>query len=286
MKEKINKQPRKLFYIIIIITLFLSCTKDAQLQSTNFELHDYTNKDIQDFYKGINKLIILNFWATYCSPCKIEMIDFSKLYNEYQDKVLFIGASIDSATNMDLIKKICNKLGVNYPIVYGVESYFNNTEITTLPKTFIIKNNKIIEEIDGKRDYNFYKNTINKYITDSVTKKLLLGDNKYFIIENNITKKDNNNYLLNILLQPKQGYYLNGEGYPPIEINIKEQEGIIINPRKLSVPAVAENQSFAWEIDVTNRKQSSNFRIEAFIKIIACSQNQCHIINEEFIIEF
>ena len=110
------------------------------------------------------KLIILNYWATYCSPCKEEMVDFVKLYARYKNEgVLIIGATSEGEESLNLINKLCKLLKINYPILYGVENKFNNETILGLPTTFIIdKNNKVIEKIDGKRNYEYFINLLEK----------------------------------------------------------------------------------------------------------------------------
>ena len=65
------------------------------------------------------KVIILNFWATHCPPCRQEIPDFIKLYNKYRDKELVIlGVSLDRG-NIEGVKRFCQNKGVNYPIAIG-----------------------------------------------------------------------------------------------------------------------------------------------------------------------
>ncbi|HOJ64379.1 MAG TPA: TlpA disulfide reductase family protein [Spirochaetota bacterium] len=157
---------KRLYLIIFILFLIFNCKKESgdtyKDKEEMLQLYDFTDRNVEEFYENGNyNLIILNYWATFCSPCKEEMKDFAKLYNEYKDKnILIIGASVDSKEQLDLIKKIALFLNVSYPIVYGVKPNFKGNEITGIPKTFIIKDKEIKFEIDGKRDYNFFKEII------------------------------------------------------------------------------------------------------------------------------
>ena len=146
--------------------MLVSCKKEiSNNEGQPVEFHDFTGQKIYNFYKDKNyKLIILNYWATYCSPCKEEMNDFVKLYSSYQkDNIMIIGATSETKENFGLIQKLCKILKINYPILYGVENEFNNETILGLPTTFILdKELNIIEKIDGKRDLDYFKNIIEK----------------------------------------------------------------------------------------------------------------------------
>lgn len=158
----------KYIYIVyILIILFFSCKKsdiDSNLKEKELPLYDYTDKDIEEFYiKGNYDLVVLNYWAGFCTPCKKEMLDLQKIYNEYKDKnILIVGACIDEKDQVEFIKSILLSLNISYPNLYGVKPIFKGIEITGLPKTFIIEKDNIKFEFDGKRDYYFFKKVIEK----------------------------------------------------------------------------------------------------------------------------
>ncbi len=65
------------------------------------------------------KAVLLNFWATWCEPCKIEMPWFVELQKEYGPEGLqIVGVAMDDASAQD-IAKFAQNLGVNYPILIG-----------------------------------------------------------------------------------------------------------------------------------------------------------------------
>src|SRR5271156_7064427 len=68
------------------------------------------------------KAVLLNFWATWCGPCKIEMPWFVDLQNQYGAQGLqIVGVAMDDGSKED-IAKFAKDMGVNYPIVIGKES--------------------------------------------------------------------------------------------------------------------------------------------------------------------
>ena len=88
------------------------------------------------------KIIVLNFWATWCPPCREEMPELSVLNTQYQNKnVIVLGISTD---NVDLIKKFTNETKVSYPLLAadmaGSDLAFSlGNDQDVLPYTVIIK---------------------------------------------------------------------------------------------------------------------------------------------------
>jgi thiol-disulfide isomerase/thioredoxin len=85
------------------------------------------------------KVVILNFWTTWCVPCRVEIPHFVELQKQYGDKGLaIIGVSLDEH-GPDAVKKFVKQIGVNYPIVVGdqkvVEAYGG---IVAVPTSFVI----------------------------------------------------------------------------------------------------------------------------------------------------
>lgn len=96
-------------------------------------------------YKG--KIIILNFWATWCSPCREEMPELSQLYSQYQNKnVVVLGVAIDQPS---AVKTFTQTTQVTYPLLVaeneGMElgsGLGNNKDI--LPYTVIINTDGLV----------------------------------------------------------------------------------------------------------------------------------------------
>ena len=128
-----------------------------------------TEKKLSD-YKG--KVVLLNFWATWCGPCKRELPDLSQLSADLKDKdVKFIGISVDEQqAAVDNFLSAANP-PLNYVVLHEpnelVMKYMNATGQgdNVIPQTYIIdKKGKIVETIVGGRSKEDFLKIINKYL--------------------------------------------------------------------------------------------------------------------------
>src|ERR1700691_5268871 len=83
------------------------------------------------------KAVLLNFWATWCGPCKIEMPWFVDLQNQYGSQGLqIVGVAMDDASKED-IAKFAKDMGVNYPVLIGKDSVGDEYGgVNALPQSF------------------------------------------------------------------------------------------------------------------------------------------------------
>lgn len=112
-----------------------TCGTDAKLD-LKFRALNGKSVTLSD-YKG--KVMIIDFWATWCPPCRKEIPGLIALYDAYKAKGLVVlGISMDDSTSD--IKKFARKIGMNYPILIGkghddLEPAFGPLP---LPNTFVI----------------------------------------------------------------------------------------------------------------------------------------------------
>lgn len=117
-------------------------------------------------YRG--KVVILNFWATWCPPCKAEVPGFVKMYNEHKDDGLVIlGVSLDRDGWQSVAPFIRNHQ-VSYPVVIGnrdvVDAYGN---IQSIPTTFVLdKQGKVQRKYVGLRDEKVFENDFQTLINE------------------------------------------------------------------------------------------------------------------------
>ncbi len=109
-----------------------------------FELTSLDGKEVKlSDYRG--KAVLLNFWATWCGPCKIEMPWIVDLQNKYRGQGLeVIGVSMDDG-GRDNVQKFAQQMGLNYTVLIGKEAVgeaYGGVE--GLPTTFYIDRNGVI----------------------------------------------------------------------------------------------------------------------------------------------
>jgi peroxiredoxin len=101
-------------------------------------------------YKG--KAVLVNFWATWCAPCKLEMPWFVDLHKQYAPQGFeILGVSMDEAKDRGQIGKFSQKIGVNYTILVGDDAAskaYGGVEF--LPTSFYVgRDGKVVEETAG-----------------------------------------------------------------------------------------------------------------------------------------
>lgn len=151
-----------------------SSTDTAVHPEIDFTLTDqYGKAHTLSDYKG--KVVFLNFWATWCPPCKKELPDIEELYKEYQNNqkdVVFLGITNPNNTeypnNQDVtkpeIKSFLTEKGYTFPTLFDeTGEILNSYQISAFPTTFIIdRNGNILGYVPGMMTKDIMKNVINQ----------------------------------------------------------------------------------------------------------------------------
>jgi thiol-disulfide isomerase/thioredoxin len=110
------------------------------------------------------KAVLLNFWATWCGPCRIEMPWFVELQNQYGAQGLqIVGVAMDDASKED-IAKFAKDMGINYPILIGKEAVGDQYGgVPNLPESFFIgRDGKVVDKIFGLKGKGEIEDAIKK----------------------------------------------------------------------------------------------------------------------------
>jgi thiol-disulfide isomerase/thioredoxin len=159
----VKRSPLAIVVVAFVVALMLyfavhqarrSGTGSARITKTSvapdfaLESLDGPTMRLSDFH---GKAVLLNFWATWCGPCKIEMPWFVDLQKQYGPQGFqIVGVAMDDASKQD-IAKFTKEMGVNYPILIGKEAVGNAYGgVPGLPESFFIgRDGKIVDKIIG-----------------------------------------------------------------------------------------------------------------------------------------
>ena len=102
-------------------------------------------------YKG--QPVVLNFWASWCGPCKREMPAFQKMYEEYKDEVVFLMVNLtnNDKETVEIASEFIESMGYTFPVYYDTErSAYAAYQVDTIPRTHLVnREGRIIGEAVG-----------------------------------------------------------------------------------------------------------------------------------------
>ena len=139
--------------IAVLLAANISPAAEPKPVAPNWQLRDINGEPISlaDF-KG--KVVILDFWAAWCPPCRKEIPGLVTLQRKYQDKgLVIIGVSLDKQ-GPSVVKPFMRELGMNYRVVMGDEKIVSDYGgIEAIPTTFIIdRQGKVVTVHQGFTD--------------------------------------------------------------------------------------------------------------------------------------
>jgi thiol-disulfide isomerase/thioredoxin len=113
------------------------------------------------------KAVVVNFWATWCGPCKIEMPWLVDLQKKYGDQGLQIVGITKDDTNEDTIAKFTKKMGVNYTVLVGNQQVVDlYGGVGGLPTSFFVnRSGKVVHEIVGLDSESKFEDAIKKALS-------------------------------------------------------------------------------------------------------------------------
>ncbi len=124
--------------LVLVLLALPTCSEGRQDKAPGFSLKTQEGKTL-DLGKLQGKVVVVNFWATWCGPCRQEIPGFIEAYKNYKSKgVEIVGISLDEG-GWDVVRPYITRASISYPVVIGdqalTEAYGG---ITAIPTTFII----------------------------------------------------------------------------------------------------------------------------------------------------
>jgi len=139
-------------FLLLIIGINIKKGEDSLAENINtlpsIEL-ETLNKGRLNLSSLENKIVLINFWATWCPPCREEMPYFEKIYSEYKDKGLVIVAlSLDARE--DFVRDFIKDFGITFPVAMADNELANSYGVSALPVSFLYdKEGKLVKRKIG-----------------------------------------------------------------------------------------------------------------------------------------
>ena len=131
----------KIFLCVSIITTMFT-TSALAVNFTNFSGPGVDGKTVSTAdYKG--KVVLVDFWASWCVPCVQEMPAIVKIYNEYKSKGFeIVGVSVDYTNKLERVQKAVKKLKITWPVIYDGKCWSTKgvvaNNVSQIPMTYLI----------------------------------------------------------------------------------------------------------------------------------------------------
>jgi len=144
----------RLRFLLVVAAMMIAHSPPAvlgqEVVAPQFALKDVNGRTVRlRDYRG--KVVLINFWATWCPPCRAEMPDLVRLQRDYSRHGLQIIGITYPPEKKARVRRFARSLKVNYPIILGtrqIRARFSLEE--TLPLTVVInRDGKVIEIISG-----------------------------------------------------------------------------------------------------------------------------------------
>lgn len=152
-----TRQPIQVFLSKIMVMIVKpSLVEDSErilISDYNWQLKDISGNDF-DFNSVKGKVIVINFWATWCPPCIAEMPSLQDLFKNYQDNedVVFLFISNE---NKEKLYEFMTHNNYTFPIYQPLAPYPSEFNVSSIPRTFIInREGEIVIDKTGAANWN------------------------------------------------------------------------------------------------------------------------------------
>lgn len=164
----------KRFVGVVGLVVFLlgiwGCRGNAETQKQDKDSHPVAPGFVLVDLKGDTvrladlrgKMVILNFWDTWCGPCRMEIPDFIELYDAYKDKGFMMIGVAGGRLGVENVRQFVEDQGMNYPVVMLTQTLLDDYgPINGIPTTFVIdREGRIVKKYVGYRPKQVFQEDI------------------------------------------------------------------------------------------------------------------------------
>jgi thiol-disulfide isomerase/thioredoxin len=150
-----------------------------------FELNDLEGRPLS-LAEAKGKIVLLNFWATWCGPCRAEIPDLVDLQKRYADKLEIIALATDE-DDADEVRRFVMKSGINYRVALSSDEVRHDYGgIAALPTSFVIdRQGRIVQKHVGLNDPTIYELEVKAMLGEPIDAKVeYFEDNGQIFLKN------------------------------------------------------------------------------------------------------
>jgi thiol-disulfide isomerase/thioredoxin len=158
--------PRAIFLLLMLATQSIVASGQSEEKASSdrpplapqFALKDFETR-VAPLKKYRGKIVVINFWATWCAPCLAEIPEFVRLQRSYRNRGLQVIGITYPPVNPARVRRLAVKSRINYPLLFGnrrIAALYGVTNV--LPVTIIVgRQGRIEGRIDGVTDIEVVK---------------------------------------------------------------------------------------------------------------------------------
>ncbi len=136
---------------------------DEKKSSVGYLAPDFNLRNLKGNYESLDsfrgQVVVLNFWATWCAPCRVEMPSFEKLYRRYRSEgVAVLAVTLDKNAGPK-IKSFVDEYELSFPILLDEECEVERLYPSmTIPFTYVIdREGRVVARVDGAKNWESNK---------------------------------------------------------------------------------------------------------------------------------
>jgi len=135
---------------VVILSLITGCTSRDKGSASTAAAPDFTLQDLSGRKVSLSGLkgsvVLLEFWATWCPPCRTSIPGLERLHREYGDKGLKILAISVDEGGIDKVRKFVADYKITYPVLKGTDDVSSRYQVRMIPALFLVDKQGIIRK--------------------------------------------------------------------------------------------------------------------------------------------